>query len=423
MRGRTNISGGGTALNGELKEFTVSDGSDIKAGDFVSYAVGAEYNAFMSQNYASPDQPVYIGGNLFLQIINSYLRIVEFDGVSLNIMYTYSDYMVCDFALYDENTVVCVTSSSGMNVAVLAISEGALIEKNILLVSSTADSAFCHVLHGKVVCIRISDNTPYLYCYSITDEGVTLEWENLNLDYSWYYVTPTIDDGDSIYIEAKSSSSSSYYIYICKLSFDETVSSNISISRSTIVSSGSSTLDDAAMSIYNGYVLSFLSYSTYLYSKIYITNTKSMQSAGSVYYSDLGFEDTATATYKLGISGFYDDGKFLLYKEDSIAILQFDSVALNISRVSNIIGDWQYPYFSDAYANGNAIAVLSKSSNSSANAVTYISYVEEKDNVLSGRWESNPVQSYDKDIGALGFAKTSGTAGDTILVYTPKATT
>lgn len=98
-------------LNAEVQEFTVANGKNVVSGDFVSYYTTASENILISTEFSTYDH-VQIGNGMCINQSNGVLYLLKQTENGLEILDAYNNYSVLDFeVLSDGSVVACITES------------------------------------------------------------------------------------------------------------------------------------------------------------------------------------------------------------------------------------------------------------------------------------------------------------------------
>lgn len=431
MRGRTNVGGGnGIFVNGDIDYYTVAEGNSITAGDYVSRKIIPEY-----QELFSGDSVVYgndkVGDNLYLCQIGNYLRLVNYDGNIINIVRSYTDYAIVNNCYYydSESQIIWAVVKDE---AVLANDSGYIVqlqieESRILLLSKYTNEAAiasqaCYAIGNKFITVSISTNV-YYDIYEINQGQVT--WNRNKTDIIGgktnsstgrfeSYITLLNRCGNRYYyINSRFATKELYYLEFHdtfedfgykKVSTFNTSTANPELSISKIIENNGEDLFFA----YGTKSSSVISYKTFHQNMASgATEEKTFLELGITPYNSNPSYSTA-----FQISDFFGENKFILCIGGNFYVLEYDEITVSIQKYSNAV---EVPAVSKAgisLINGNNIAF------NIGNGSKFVMLKLENTTLLSNE-EQKIVEAYNEEIGSIGLAKNSGSAGEVIAVLVP----
>lgn len=472
MRGRTNISGGGNglAINGSIEQFQVAEGNTIVAGDFVEYEKLEQEEYFDSNHYGKVypgfknvvipyKENIYVFLSAMENSVVHLAKLVRFEKGSLEIIYNFPDiYGEGNFYIMESGEFV-VKSISGY-IYIYRYENDVVTLISSIAVSNSNDSG-TGICSLKNLILDISYNYCYIYrygeseinyfgyksfqsggtsassvhvrCFPVSDNIVMV----FSFISSYVYLTTLeiIDDGEDItytqnrstlFNNASTGSPAGYYVQGNIQCVDKKVlvtrggfNDEISFSDTYIYSwedefyKNNFQFNPFTIIKYEGFYDDF----QYLvpYSNLtvqFVKNNVIMVACMPVSYSSKSYTYTRD---KLVIFRIELDWENYLMKYSNM--VQYDPTE-EIESTANFGFGWGN-FFEDN--EGNIIYIYQRG-NVEDNTGRYLLNLNYNNGILSLGEQTNLVKPYSGG-SAMGIAKDSGTAGDTIDVYVPSITT
>lgn len=443
MRGRTNVGGGnGIFVNGNIDFYTIVEGNSITAGDFVSRKIIPEIQEVYGAN-VSITGGEKVGENLYLFLVGDYLRILEYNGNEIKIIYTYS---AQTYSLYSvDNATGKVWALKDNGIDRFEVSGTKLVYFDEFDLPQTGILAT--YVNDEVLSILYTyyKNSSY---YGLAVQRYNIEGENLISDESGNkIISEALRNnekkvlsiyGGRIYFAAYGNWSyrittgtspvptyelryiNSGYIYRVDLSQEI---GNISLETlKTIYDGGSSGTTSAPSSTYKISEIVEIGENNILvayYARIgnNTINTAlhhiNLESGTENVFPFSDFEMEESSSY-FSLSHTIGENKFIASSGKDYAVLELNAQTLRITRISNILSTIYGTYNSSIIQENNICFIVNYLQKLDAILFTIV------DGKLDSSGEQKIIQSYDKNIGSIGLAKNSGKAGDTIAVYIPR---
>ena len=438
MRGRTNITqrSGTVPVNGDIIEAEVS-GTDISAGDFVKYKTIESSKELMnaSSAYEFKDY-VKFGEDYYICLIYTSLYLFKISGDDINIVATYNDYLVNCFTLLDDNSIACSIQSDPYVVRI------AIVDENFVLLNSATNGVpltteFCFYYQNFLCFVKkYNDGDLSIYYYKV-NELYEIEYVNyINKNMAGYgsAVYACIFENGNLYFlkpVASSSSSNKYsYIYNVGVSFEENkIILETIFSLKTNYYSLVGSLPNIFHNKYYVIVSNLKEYSntTSGYRAFLVVNIIS-GSYEIIKLSSLGLLSGSDNNFGVIVaSKIIDNSKFILYTkstrtgfDSNISIINVSKESGSLSVISNIFSTTVIPSMAFIFFDNFIIRFITILT-PSYKIVCYNYEVNNTLELITDKEDKNVVTSWDEGSLAIGFAKTSGTSGETIQVYVPKS--
>ena len=461
MRGRTNVTQRSYAYaNGNVLPFTVATGNNISIGDFVQYKLNSEYKNFSDSNIEFYEQYNYSGDKYALIAKNGnfdYIYLVEVSGENLTIL----DFIVLDFELqssqklgfYAEgNEMYFVQQSENLNQNSNIVIKNITITNDELVITKNYSGTFGRTTSSGsnmilldivklgsnfvlfLIDISTSSGTQYPYLteviYSISGTSITYsDSKNYRLGITQYkeiigfkiksWVSNNVVYGICMYLVVYSSTSfaswkSTTFVvenYLFKnVQVDENrVGTNMEVNpicrNDRIIIYGRGVDSSGALGLdFNGIYIYALS--NLVLSRVYeITNLPytSLYTTYSIYCnvkSDYILINYSFYNSSTNLSG---NNKVILIKIDNGVVTRKDGELTSTIQIGSSVCFFE---------NGKFYVILHTNTGDK-----YLIYNEDEDGLYPGE-VTNYVESYNGG-KTMGFAKTGGSAGDIIQVYTP----
>ena len=433
MRGSTNITqrSGTVPVNGDIKEYVVADGNEIKVGDFVKYGTISS-EVVLHDNSSKIYRNDKISDNNYLILQNNSLYLIELIDYNVNVLSVYNDYVIINYTILDDNSIVCCIESSPYVIRI-KVENG-----NFVFLNSAVDSP---VITTSLCCFYWEGYFFNVISYSSSSTKIRLHYykvtEGYGIEYVSYYeyssaswgVPPysmSFDNGKLLFFGTGGSSSSSSswareFVYLSlsivsgSLVVEEKVSLNLGVSSISIISGGCVFFDKyyVCLAYLNGRSTNWLIINL-------LSGTKQTKTLSS-------FGISGGGGYNGMLSNVFEGKYIVLYMSDSISIFEFSESDGSIYLSSNILtglpidlsGLSSMGNYGCIICYDNIANVLICKSNSGT--LSYIYDISLNRDIISGRIDKNVVESYITGDIAIGFAKTGGTSGETIQVYVPKS--
>lgn len=188
MRGRTNVTqrSGTVQVNGQIKEYEVADGNTISVGDFVSFSKNIEDPVFVENinGYHLFSQKIYINDSTYILIVmssNSKLSVIKNGIVVDSLLSTAFVYLSV------SNKVLAIDSRENISVYKFDISTNKLVlqyTKSNVQIYSTNRSLF--ELNGCLLSLQYTSSGSNAKLFSVTDSDITL-LQTLKLSSTSYF--------------------------------------------------------------------------------------------------------------------------------------------------------------------------------------------------------------------------------------------
>lgn len=135
MRGRTNISGGGGFIDGQLEKYEIADGKTVTKGQFVEFEIEAEVKKISSTTFLRPSQRISLGNKRYLVFYNTSnsvrtLYLISFERKELEFLSAYP--VNCEYGNIIEYNGKFYTFDNNLN----SLLEFVINENNIELNNS-----------------------------------------------------------------------------------------------------------------------------------------------------------------------------------------------------------------------------------------------------------------------------------------------
>lgn len=431
MRGKTNVGGGnGIFVDGDIDYYTVAEGNSITAGDYVSRKIIPKY-----QEVLSGDSAVYgndkVGDNLYLCQIGDYLRLINYDGDIINIVRSYTDYAIVNNCYYydSESQIIwavvkdeSVLANDSGYIVQLQIEENRILLLNKYTNEKAVASPACYAIGNKFITVSISTNV-YYNIYEISQGQIT--WNRNKTDIIGgktnsstgrfeSYITLLNRCGNRYYYINSRTEKKELYYFEFHDTFEDFVYKKINTfgTSTTYPKLGISKIIEKdgedlffAYGIQSGNTISYKTFHQNMISGV--TEEKTFYELGITPYNSNPSYSTA-----MQISDFFEENKFILCIDGNFYVLKFDEITASIQKYSNAV---EVPSVSKAgisLINGNDIAF------NIGNGSKFVMLKSENTTLLSNE-EQKIAEAYNKEIGAIGLAKNSGSAGEVIAVLVP----
>lgn len=437
MRGRTNVGGGsgGVFIKADTKNFIVSEGESVTAGDFVEYKT-QQNEGLIANAYITFYDQTKIGENLLLTLSEGALLLLKMDKGQLKIINSYNESVVYDYLVLSDGSIV-------IRVKDYPYITRLKVESDLFNVICQAENVTDNPVYGNN---RLAEYNGKLYLigekkYTTTNSekyGLVFYVFDISNAEKITYIDKKETDSDFIgtmdMYEIYSTFVVKDYIYLVerlrKYSYNDTEYRIIRITFDDVNDlSGyeivSQKIGEAQKPIvfYEKYIFWIYNFSIYLFNN----NSKATNVIG---LDTLGFyKGTISSDWLLPRCVFSEvgSGKLSLFNcadpkgtfyTYETAIIQIDELTGNINKISNIFEpNIKYKAWNTevVYLEGtiNNIYKINGTTRS-----YYVSYDQET-NVLSDQVDTAFVKPY---VGgsAIGVAKQSGISGQMIEVYVPK---
>jgi len=448
MRGRTNISGGGgLAINGDVNQFKVVEGSSIVSGDFVSILSKgtSTYNTNRSIDYG----PIFkISENEILFFTSSTINILkisengfqEYKVFSVNFSYIQSVYQI------DSNHFATLYFSGGNNPQFRINYVTVDVENNLVSCEpklySLSIPEFKYNITGNMEEGVLSDNFLFIPIQgkktSTSNYSVSLVWIDINSEKLGYKIVEDVQYYSNFRTLLEGEK---FDFYLFNKGYDK---NDLRISRFNFDK------QNKTLNFVNNYSfdespsLGSIGYVCYLGNNRFLLDSGSRYYNISSYFDDLAVleftDDIVLQIHRISTKGIKKDSQIRLFMlGDSLIILKFDYktaehhldgvFVTNIDKILTI-KEFEYNTFNifDILNKNGTINLLEAGgyifiSGLYSTEITHIIVGQCKimGNTLVGIDIPQTVSNYNGN--ALGVAKTSGNAGDIIDVYVPSGTT
>lgn len=424
MRGRTNVvQRKSPVINGAVSNFVVASGNTIAKGDFVSYELQTDVKEIAAQ-YTTPVTEVKRhSGNLFL--------IREYNDTKIHLVDVSNSFVTKDSLTYSSKLWFAVGSQgevyvvSGTNLEVYNV-----VNSQFVLVGSvTLAKAACGVVWlkqtGKCAVITKSytsgNTTFYMQLVTVSGSTVTVGSEITAYNLTTYsntdcYFACLKDDTIVILTNRKKTSSSSVTSGWVVLSY-----SGGSVTTTNQSLDVRSSQEWSGVFIGENVILAqYYSSSTYYYNLYYVAQDLTVANKLLLSTSSSG-----SLVFPIGDDYFYRQ----YYNNSNISHLcrwndETSEIEMSVVSSDGVNGGAYPSYLLGAfkqYDRTQVVFVLANarqvSSPPSTMKIRIRVYDETTLNMQDGYF-SNVVKNYDGG-NTVGFAKTGGSGGDTIQVYTP----
>lgn len=439
MRGRTNLIGSGNlTINAETKQFTVAEGTQVIAGDFVEYQTQKD-ESLLANAYIDFYNQTKIGENLALTLSNRSLLLLKMINGQLKIINSYNEHVINDYlVLLDGSIVIRIADfpyiirlkieNETFHVVCQAEEVPNNIKSDIIKLAEYNEKLYL-IGNKRGEYSSSLQNYAYelvFYRFDISDvEKVLYIDKNENgadLERSYYFdfkSVLTVKDYIYIVYERKTYSTGLAEQYLMKIKIDdntnnishiEKIEQNVGMKQKPIV-------------FYEKYI--FWSYED----KIYLYNTSANIISSYIDLHNIGFLFGYHEYLKFSVFSKINNEKLALfyYSEDSgrnkhheTAVIQIDEATGNMSRISNIYG------LSSQHSITQNIEVIyldgivnDIDAGYSGTTISYSISYNQQTNLLSDKIDTTSVKPY-MGGSTLGVAKQSGSAGQEVEVYVPK---
>lgn len=430
MRGRTNITGGGMNLNADVQEFTVASGKNVVSGDFVSYYTTVSEKALISSPFSTYDH-TDIGNGLCIVLSNNILYLLKLTENGLEIVDAYNDYTTIDYALLSDGSIALCIEESPYLIRVSVSSERF---GYVCSVSGEPSDIF-----AGLTAYYVSEHNGELYLFSSKNSDSYLRLSVYLFDVSnSSKITYKITIASDKYFEnwKMSGNNGEYRHRIYKpifvgdylFAFSDT---NYDDSLNKIFIDKNAPSIELVGAIKYSYAIPekiFAFYDKYLLWKrqgvqpVYCLYNIKTDAITTYELKNFGFAVSGTYTTDINTSLVGDGGFCVLYTESNVrgqnGIFKIREATGDLSLASNIF----VPTFSQHFDSSGVIYLDGTVNNvaySSGRTYTYVYSYEPSAELLTEKVNKNYVQPYTGGL-AIGVAKQSGKAGQSIEVYVAK---
>lgn len=439
MLGRTNF-GGGNKINGIIEEYKVASGGNVSAGDFVKF-VNCDFTFGTSvrgeESYGKISAILLENNKVFITYGESTSNLMAIictineNALSLSSAVqisneTNSDYYQSIIKLEDNKVVIIYTGTNGIKATICSVNNNSIVVDSTTLIADF--SGYCK----KIKSILLSNNK-FCVIYGKTSvlKAVICEINNNLLDvgtalvlseeyYSGeYFSASKINDDSIIVVHGSGNSGATNSLYGIIITISGKV---ISKGTSTIVINGNNAgegveiikLDNNRFFITHGYSYSIL--------RAFICDVKNQE---IIAYTDTVLTvDKDLNAGKNSLPVFLDKNNvFIQYTRKSISS---SSSNYNLYGIICRLYDTEVTLkttkkFDTASISNDALDFATVLANDNSLLTIYHYTTGRKVNPLLIDYSANKInKSNGFEIDLLGIAKTSGTAGQKIKVYTPK---